>query len=232
MQSQMRSLLKRSKLAQQHNKHAATHNDTLALVKLPAELRNKIFDYLMPEERNITFECTTHGFSGYGMKRQSTDHVPAVAQTCRALRSDVLPLYYGSNIITWHSSDTTGKPIHVRSILRCMHIWLKGMEKQALLPAIQRLQLDSEAVLFRRRWYSRPVACKFLLDFEADGYIITTELMHPNQVSHAEIHSLRRTSEYVAQDLIKLVAPIMTGWEWKLLAHTHAIARPERRQSR
>lgn len=65
-------------------------NRRQGLLRLPAELRNQIYDYLVPFGKSI---------AGDDM-RCKQQPLPALLHVCRQTREDISPIFYGRNIVT------------------------------------------------------------------------------------------------------------------------------------
>ena len=71
------------------------------LVRLPAELRNSIYAFTLTETHPIRVRSKVIAFRR-GTKRlrrhKAEPAVPALLATCRQIRAEALPIYYGDNI--------------------------------------------------------------------------------------------------------------------------------------
>lgn len=205
---------------------ATQHNATTLLLRLPPELRNMIYGFIVHEEMRAIYICTKSSWLYTNSPWYTPGLVPALAQTCQTLRSEVLPMYYCSNKAIWRSP--VWRTTDAGAVLDGMHGWLEGMKQRGFLESIERLQLNSGAIVYQRHWYSKRVCSRFVFDLGPNGYLITTEVTRPREKSTAEIRVLKLTSEHVARDLIALIKPIMPEWNWQLFEYTHIEARPHR----
>ena len=65
--------------------HREAANSQLSLIKLPAEIRNRIYERLVPSNKWLT-----------AYNRSSPTEI-ALLQVCRSIRADTVPMYYGNN---------------------------------------------------------------------------------------------------------------------------------------
>lgn len=99
------------------------HNQTpRRFFKLPAELRNKIYHLVVPNEQSITH---------YG---RSTRKELVMLQVCRQMRKDMVPIYYGNN--------TFAHDFRMESDVRIAQRWLKPLGNDTAA-AIRKLRLST-----------------------------------------------------------------------------------------
>ena len=75
-------------------------NSQQRLLQLPAELRNQIYELLLPADDIIRRKF-------YSLHQQEVTHklyppykLPPLLRVCRQVRAEVLPLFYGSNLVS------------------------------------------------------------------------------------------------------------------------------------
>lgn len=74
---------------------AKTQRSRCSLLDLPAELRNQIYQLAVVEKKPITVtQRIPHTFTTYYLKPPER---PALAQTCKQLQQEVLPVFFGQN---------------------------------------------------------------------------------------------------------------------------------------
>lgn len=71
-----------------------THQES-RLMKLPAELRNLIYELVVVEAKTIDIVDPDHVQGGPGVSERAKQ--PGIAQVCRQLRREVLPIFYSQN---------------------------------------------------------------------------------------------------------------------------------------
>lgn len=97
----------RSQLAKRHNE-----SSSVLLLRLPAEIRNRIYHYAVPRYRELSDDLKgrlwwMRSFDEEDVDRPGLHVEPAILRTCRLLRSDKLPLYYGRHFFRY--KDLTGR---------------------------------------------------------------------------------------------------------------------------
>jgi hypothetical protein len=92
-------------------------NSECALLKLPAELRNRIYEYLVPREEKML------GIRIWARANWSRTDI-AFTHVCHAMRADTLPMLYGSTRWTVQV-DRHRDPLRARQ-------WLETLDKVAV----------------------------------------------------------------------------------------------------
>lgn len=96
-------------------------NRTSPLLALPPELRTLVFELaVIKPEANMNNE-------GYDMRGVAI--VPPLAQACRQLRDEVLPIFYGGNVFGI-GDDTHNDANMLRFQLRAVFTWLERLEPE------------------------------------------------------------------------------------------------------
>ncbi|KAK3704780.1 hypothetical protein LTR37_013611 [Vermiconidia calcicola] len=88
-------------------------NSNCAIIKLPAELRNRIYDEVIPHEQRYSIP--------WMLRRRKYSHFLelALSQTCRALRMETIPVFFANN--TFHLGATSVAQSHITlKALECL----------------------------------------------------------------------------------------------------------------
>ncbi|KAK5721852.1 hypothetical protein LTR15_006445 [Elasticomyces elasticus] len=98
-------------------------NATPGFLRLPAELRNIIYELVLPRDNFYVSVRTTEPV--YVMRCLAEPAtIPALLATCRLIRNDTLPVFYGTNIFALR----TGNKKDFRDTLA----WLQSMDQRAV----------------------------------------------------------------------------------------------------
>ncbi|KAK5737131.1 hypothetical protein LTR17_006914 [Elasticomyces elasticus] len=110
---------------QNSNKKPVTlANDTPGLLRLPAELRNIIYELALPRDNFCVSVRTTKPLHALRCLAESAT-IPALLATCRLIRNDTLPIFYGTNIFGLR----TGSKKDFRDTLA----WLQSIGQRAVV---------------------------------------------------------------------------------------------------
>lgn len=133
-------------------KQCEAKNKTSPLLKLPGELRNHIYDLVIPKDKIFTtYEIaatytvdaagTEHRCSTIQRRRPFRRHF-AVTQVCKQLRKDTLKLAYGSNTFELRAVVDDEGRMEAKYTIAAAENWLKTRPPEAL-SALSRVILQS-----------------------------------------------------------------------------------------
>lgn len=125
---------------------AAEQRPASPLFKLPAELRNRIYEYALTDDKQplVVVHTWLSVSNGYGLCMQ-----PALVRTCRAIRNEALSIFYSSNEFT--------ASFEMQYSERVMRAWLERIGRQnrehlqqILVPVVDFEMYFSMVEAFRR----------------------------------------------------------------------------------
>lgn len=172
-------------------KAAAVHNSTAPLLKLPAEIRNRIYELVIPHDELIIIGARHEWVTSrrrfgpqyvrYAPPGPTFDlHLvhnapPALAQTSQLLRRDVMPMYYGNNSVRYETDDEyIWDGCDVWQHLKNLQLWIEHVKRQGLLKYGGKIEVRLDNVRHTCRWW-RP-----------DTYYISLKMTFENGSCHAQ----------------------------------------------
>ncbi|KAK5714285.1 hypothetical protein LTR17_017291 [Elasticomyces elasticus] len=111
-------------------------NDTSGLLRLPAELRNIIYELALPTDNFYVSVRTTEPLP---MMRCPAEPItiPALLATCRLIRNDTLPVFYGTNIFVLRMGN--------KKDFRDTLAWLQSLDQRAVASIVKLVVAGSTA---------------------------------------------------------------------------------------
>jgi len=146
----------------QKQKAATTHNAAVPLGRLPPELRNLIYDLVLPKDGTIEFRSKSRSL----LQKKST--LPAITQVCKVLRNETLPIYYGNNEIIWRGSRRSTRPVSLHKHQKTIKSFLKQMEELQLLRYVQQMDMSFGKIYLKKHW-SSPIAATMTITLALRG---------------------------------------------------------------
>jgi len=90
-------------------------------LRLPAELRNRIYNEVLLETEAIPIKLAV-GFMSYRSWKP-----PGILRTCRTIRSEAAPIYYGSNTFKLDAIEYMYGVKKQRKAVKRLQPWFKGL---------------------------------------------------------------------------------------------------------
>lgn len=101
------------------------------LLALPGELRNKIYELVIPSGEIIDARSSSWTTTDRTTTRIILIREPPMLQSCRQIRAKALAFFYGSNIVRCNSGSADSRPTalitHASEIKQLQVVWGGGM---------------------------------------------------------------------------------------------------------
>ncbi|KJX92692.1 hypothetical protein TI39_contig5831g00006 [Zymoseptoria brevis] len=143
--------------------------DNCGFGKLSAELRNRIYDQVLPDDDEIEVYSAN-------LSKPSEDYQPPITQVCREMRAETLPMFYGRNqfVLPLTTEDEHGTHWHVllENSTDKAEKWLEyNTGALSLLKRSLIISAEFEGDVLTKKWYDHKRPWKRLKEvLRASGY--------------------------------------------------------------
>ena len=131
--------------AEKQRKAREDHNLHQMFFQLPAELRNQIYELVIPSDQDIVKRSVHNGARGW------PGGLPALLHVCHQLREEIFPVFYGTNVVTVILEDLMLHPRSQPRIRSCVNL----IPQDGTL-ALRKLKIETCARCFHEGWARQP----------------------------------------------------------------------------